>query len=511
MIKIVRTDSDNRDFIKLVKALDAVLAEIDGDDHLYYAQFNKVDKIKQVVVAYQDDLPVGCGAIKRYSPNTMEVKRMYTAPGNRGAGVATSVLAELETWATELRCEKCVLETGKRQPDAIGLYKKNGYRMIPNYGQYAGVENSVCFEKELNFMPDQVKPLRILVVGCGNMGASHATAYHTMNGFDICGIVSTGASKQVLNDKLGGGYTLYNDYEEALAATRPDAVCISTYPDTHERFAITALESGCHVFIEKPLADSVSGAVRVVAAAHKAGKKLVVGYILRHHPSWMRFVELAQQLGKPLVMRMNLNQQSHGHKWMVHRNLMQSLSPIVDCGVHYIDVMCQMTRSKPVKVSAIGARLSPDIPADNYNYGQLQIRFEDGSVGWYEAGWGPMISETAFFVKDVMGPQGAVSIVAKKSGSAGESDNISAHTKTESLRFHHAALNDKGEFVKEDTWINMDDEPDHQELCNREQAFFLDAIRKNVDLSNHMEDAVSSLRIAFACDESVRTGKVVLL
>ena len=129
-----------------------------------------------------------------------------------------------------------------------------------------------------------------------------------------------------------------------------------------------------------------------------------------------KVIELSQQLGKPLVMRMNLNQQSHGRMWDVHRNLMATLSPIVDCGVHYIDVMCQMTRSRPTHVSAIGARLTDDIPTDNYNYGQLQIRFEDGSVGWYEAGWGPMISETAFFVKDVIGPKGSVSIVAKDAG-----------------------------------------------------------------------------------------------
>ena len=505
MISIIRTDSDNRDFIDLVKQLDAVLAVIDGDEHAFYAQFNKIDKIKHVVIAYRDNRPIGCGAIKPYAPGTVEVKRMYTSPDNRAAGIASRVLAELETWAMELHCDKCVLETGKRQADAIGLYKKNGYRVIPNYGQYASVENSVCLEKNL------VKSLRVLVIGCGNMGASHAAAYHNMSGFEIWGLVSAGDSKAVLNDRLGGGYPLYGSYEEALAATRPDAVCISTYPDTHERFAVMALESGCHVFIEKPLADSVAGAERVVAAARRAGKKLVVGYILRHHPSWARFVELAQQLGKPLVMRMNLNQQSHGHKWTVHRNLMQSLSPIVDCGVHYIDVMCQMTRSKPVQVSAVGARLSPDVPANHYNYGQLQIRFEDGSVGWYEAGWGPMISETAFFVKDVIGPLGAVSVIAENSGASGKSDNISSHTKTESLRFHHAALNKEGEFEKADEWINMEDEPDHQQLCNREQQYFLDAIRNNIDLGHHMEDAVSSLRIAFACDESVRTGKMVML
>ena len=140
---------------------------------------------------------------------------------------------------------------------------------------------------------------------------------------------------------------------------------------------------------------------------------------------------------------------------------MKSLSPIVDCGVHYIDVMCQMVRSKPVQVSAIGAKLTNEIPSDNYNYGQLQIRFEDGSVGWYEAGWGPMMSETAFFVKDVIGPKGSVSIVAKDAGAAGKSDSIESHSKTESLRLHHADLDKNEKFAKADEWINLKDEPDH--------------------------------------------------
>ncbi|MGN6493677.1 MAG: Gfo/Idh/MocA family oxidoreductase, partial [Agriterribacter sp.] len=348
-------------------------------------------------------------------------------------------------------------------------------------------------------MADTTKKLRVLVVGCGNMGASHATAYHTEPGFEICGLVSSGSTKTILNEKLGGGYDLYNDFEKALQATKPDAVCISTYPDTHESFAVKAFENGCHVFVEKPIADSVAGAERVVAAAKKYKKKLVVGYILRHHPSWQKFIELAHQMGKPLVMRMNLNQQSSGKMWTLHRNLMKSLSPIVDCGVHYIDVMCQMTRSKPVQVNAFGARLTEEIPAGNYNYGQLQIRFEDGSVGWYEAGWGPMMSETAFFVKDVIGPKGSVSIVAKQAGGSGKSDSIDAHTKTESLLVHHAPRNSSEEFAQEDTVIDLTDEPDHQELCNREQRYFLKAILEDTDLTDHMEDAVNSLRIAFAC------------
>jgi GNAT superfamily N-acetyltransferase len=149
MIRITRTDSSNRDFIELVKHLDADLAERDGEDHSFYAQFNKIDKIKHVVVAYDDGKPVSCGAIKEYAHDTMEVKRMYTLPESRGKGIASKVLTELETWAAELSYQKCILETGKKQPEAIRLYTKNGYKIIPNYGQYVEVENSVCFEKEL--------------------------------------------------------------------------------------------------------------------------------------------------------------------------------------------------------------------------------------------------------------------------------------------------------------------------------------------------------------------------
>jgi len=149
MTNVVRTDSDHHDFIELVKRLDADLAQRDGSDHSFYAQFNKIDKIRYAVVAYEDGQPMGCGAIKEYAPNSMEVKRMYTVPSGRGQGIASKVLKELEIWAAELCYKKCVLETGKRQPEAISLYKKSGYKITPNYGQYAGIENSVCFEKEM--------------------------------------------------------------------------------------------------------------------------------------------------------------------------------------------------------------------------------------------------------------------------------------------------------------------------------------------------------------------------
>ena len=149
MINLFRTNSDNKDFIDLVKLLDVELAEIDGEEHVFYAQLNKTDTIKHVIVAYENEKPISCGAIREHSSTMMEVKRMYTLPEYRGKGLATKVLNELEKWASELSYQKCILETGWRQPDAIRLYEKNGYSRIPNYGKYAGIANSVCFEKEI--------------------------------------------------------------------------------------------------------------------------------------------------------------------------------------------------------------------------------------------------------------------------------------------------------------------------------------------------------------------------
>ena len=355
-------------------------------------------------------------------------------------------------------------------------------------------------------------PLRVLVAGCGNMGASHARAYHKMPEFDIVGLVSRGPASRAAVSKELGGLPEFSDYYDALSRTRPDVVSINTYPETHGPYARAAIEAGCHVFCEKPLAMTVAEAQAIVDAASAKNRKLVIGYILRVHPAWTKFIEIARTLGKPLVMRMNLNQQSRGTAWQSHRNLMESMSPIVDCGVHYVDVMCQMTGAKPTRVCAVGARLTDDIKADMYNYGQLQVTFDDGSVGWYEAGWGPMMSEVAFFVKDVIGPKGCVSIVKDPNEtSAAGSDDIDSHTKTNCIRVHRSAIDGNNEFLQADEFLNTEDEPDHQALCDREQAYLLRAIQQDLDLTEHMQDAVNSLRIVLAADESVRTGQVVAL
>jgi predicted dehydrogenase len=340
-------------------------------------------------------------------------------------------------------------------------------------------------------------PLRTLVAGLGNMGRSHALAYHANPTFEIVGLVNR--SPVDLPPELAA-YPVAPDYAEALGRLEPDLVAIATYSDSHADYAVAAMEAGAHVFVEKPLATTTADAERVARKARETNRKVVVGYILRHHPSWQRLIAEARALGGPYVFRLNLNQQSSGPTWEVHKTLMRTTPPIVDCGVHYVDVMCQITDARPVEVRGMGLRLSAEIAADMYNYGHFQVLFADGSLGWYEAGWGPMMSDTAFFVKDVVSPNGAVSIRMPESA---RSDDIDTHTRTSALRIHRVGEPDQD--------LSMADEPGHQALCDRQAAFVAAAITGDIDLARHLGDAVASLAVCLAADESVRTGRPIRL
>ncbi|MGR3710834.1 MAG: Gfo/Idh/MocA family protein [Alterinioella nitratireducens] len=335
---------------------------------------------------------------------------------------------------------------------------------------------------------------KVLITGLGNMGLSHALAHHAHAEAQIVGLVNR--SGKVSHPDLQG-YKVFTDFHAALSETKPDLTVIATYTDTHVDYAIAAMEAGAHVFVEKPLAMTVADARRVTDKAKETGRKLVVGYILRHHPSWQRLIAEARALGGPFVFRLNLNQQSTGAEWETHKALMQTTSPIVDCGVHYVDVMCQITDALPVRVNGMGLRLTDEIPADMYNYGQFQVVFNDGSIGWYEAGWGPMMSETAFFVKDIVSPNGAVSIVE---GNTGASADVDGHTRVGNILVHRPSG---------DRLIEAEDEPGHDALCAAEQAYMLRAIAEDIDLSRHMQDAVQSLAICLAADESIRTRRPI--
>ncbi len=355
------------------------------------------------------------------------------------------------------------------------------------------------------------KKYRVLVVGVGGMGASHALGYARLDGYEIVGFVVAGNVEraQKLARDLELTIPIYTDYYQAMKEQKPDVVSINTYADTHAEFSIFAMQQGCHVFMEKPITRTMEEAADVARVARETGRKLVIGYILRQHPAWIKFIELARTLGKPLIMRMNLNQQSYGPEWALHKTFIDNMPPLVDCGVHYVDVMCQMTRARPKIVQGIAARVSDEIAADKHNYGQLQVVFDDDSVGWYEVGWGPMISKTAFFLKDVIGPKGCVSI--DKDISQVDPADVSKHAQVNSLILHSSATDAHGLAAEKDQVITVEDEPDHDELCKREQEYLYRAIVEDIDLGDHLEDAVNSLKICFAAVESYQTGRAVHL
>jgi predicted dehydrogenase len=353
-------------------------------------------------------------------------------------------------------------------------------------------------------IPHPTRPLRVLVVGIGQMGRSHAIAYHHNPAYQIVGL----HNRTPLHDLPPelAGYPLLASFEEGLAR-EPDVVAIATYTDTHADLAMRAMEAGAHVFVEKPLALTMESARAVIDCARRTQRQLVIGYILRHHPSWRELIRAARKLGPPYVMRMNLNQPSTGAAWDIHKRLMRSTPPIVDCGVHYVDVMCQITDARPVQVRGMGVRLADDIAPGQTNYGHLQVLFDDGSVGWYEAGWGPMISSTAGVVKDVMSPRGSVSLVMDAGTDAAD---IETHTKAGQLRVHALEFTPGGAVAgATESLVPIHDQVDHQSLCDREQAFLAEAIATNADLSAHHEDALRSLEIVLAAEQSLRTRRAV--
>ena len=250
---------------------------------------------------------------------------------------------------------------------------------------------------------------RVLVVGLGNMGMSHALAYTRIPGFEVVGVCTRHIADKKLPDALAEAKR-FSNYEEALAELKPDVVSVNTLPDTHADFAIKAMEAGAHVFVEKPLAELWRARRRSSRPRSALKKKLVIGYILRLHPSWVKFIEIARAARhaaglphepEPAVERRDLGvaQAAHG-LFPADRRLRRPL-----CRRHVPDDEGEAGQ----RVHAMGVHLSEEVK--EYNYGVLQVGFDDGSVGWYEAGWGPMMSETAFFVKDVIGPKGSVSIV----------------------------------------------------------------------------------------------------
>lgn len=362
--------------------------------------------------------------------------------------------------------------------------------------------------------------IRILVVGCGHMGAAHARAYHALQEFEIVALVSRGGdaraalaqelaresdqeSPNLEGSREGLIIPQYENYAQALAETRPEAVCISTYADTHVEFARMALNAGAHVFVEKPLGMNLEKAREVLAHAAACERQVVVGYLLQHHPAYQRFVAQAKSLGKPLVMRMNLNQQNAGEQWQRQVQLLQSQSPLVDGGVHYFDLMSEAIEAKPIRVQAMGSRLAAGLAPPNY--AQVQIAFADGSLGWFEAGWGPMIDTGMPPLREAWGPEGCVRLLPPAKDSR---NNLFEEQSKTRVTMQKIAPSVPSRWQEREIW-EMPEEPTRQQLCAWEQAFFLKAIRESIDLSAHQARALASLRLALAAEESLRTGRPV--
>ena len=312
--------------------------------------------------------------------------------------------------------------------------------------------------------PNVAKPQRVLVVGLGTMGMSHARAYQAIDGFELVGLCTRNAAARSDLDKAFPGVPRFDGLTEAFEALKPDAVSINTYTEHHGPMALEALAAGAHVFCEKPLADFA----RSCGSGGRRGAQSEQGAAGRLHLA-RPFLMDALRRDRPHARQTG----RHAHEpqsaivrpsWQVHKNLMRSTSPIVDCGVHYVDIMCQVTRAKPVSVHAVGARLTDEIASTMVNYGHLHLTFDDGLSGWYECGWGPMISETAFFVKDMIGPKGCVLIVSEEQTNAEvKSSDHDNHTRTNALRIHHAGLKADGSFARADEIELTKDEPGHQE------------------------------------------------
>jgi len=345
--------------------------------------------------------------------------------------------------------------------------------------------------------------IRILVVGCGHMGGAHARAYHALEDFEIVGLVArTDGTREKLMEEIGE-YPRFSGYHEALKRTRPDAVSINTYPGTHAPFALAALEAGAHVFVEKPLAQSIEAAQGILALARRQGKQVLVGHLLHYHAAYRRFIDLAKALGRPLVMRISLNQQSDGRRWERQKYILSESSPLLDCGVHYLDIMNRIMGGPPVRVQAMGARLGAQPAPTHPNYGMLQAFYADGSVGWFESGWGPMMGRESDTLRDAVGPEGSVTLQSPQGSPA------SSGRRTARLILHSSRLDAAGDFIQPDEVEEIQDEPTHRELCRLEQEYFLRAIRENLDLGDHHGHVLDSLAAALAAERALAEGRSV--
>ena len=354
------------------------------------------------------------------------------------------------------------------------------------------------------------KRWKVAVVGCGGMGAAHIEALIDSGRAEIISVVD------IVDEKARNYKEKYNierystDYREEIDKDDVEIVVVATLPSLHHHIVTAALSKNKNVLCEKPISNSLKGALEIMVAAKRSKGKVLIGHQLRYMEPWPTVIgELkAGAIGKPMVMRMIGNQQTFGEVWESQKGLIEDTSPLIDCGVHYVDLMCLVTGCKAVSVYAQGINLDPLLPPDCYNYGLLQVKFADDSIGFYEAGWGPMMTKNAWYVKDFIGPKGSYSILYEL-----DHDTPDNPPTTATYCLQHRLIPDTTCSWKEGkvTERLITESVGKGTSLKNEHAFFLDALEKNLDLTQPLLDAYEAMRIVMAADMSIKQNRIVSL
>ena len=353
---------------------------------------------------------------------------------------------------------------------------------------------------------------RIVVIGAGNMGTTHAKALEHNDESDVVALVSRGDSKFALQKTLGRDIPLYTDWHEAIDVQQPDAVVIAATTAMHAPIATYALENGMHVFCEKPIAETGPEGRRLRALAQKQHRILNIGYILEYSNGYRAFVEHARNFDGPYDIFMTLNQRSSGRNWETHKKLIaEAGSPVVDCAPHYISIAGQIIDAAPVRVYGSGRRMHPDTEEGTFDSAMIEISYADGSRFEYRAAWGPFVAPEGFSTKTVNTPHGFVQLERENPNDVPASDLVEAHANVERIRVGNATLGPDGTLSYEDNIYDFKNKNEHDDLGAKQMQYFLDAMAGKVDTRAHLERAVRATELALMGHQSALEHKVIAL
>jgi len=337
--------------------------------------------------------------------------------------------------------------------------------------------------------------LRVLLIGIGRIGKKHAAAYQQVDGFSLAGVCGRDHQREYAARHVPEA-DFYLDGQDAISAIKPDVVCVSTHVDTHDLYTRAAIESGAHVFLEKPAAETLEKTRELFQYANERHKKILVGYVRRHDALWKAFVATSKTVGSPVVIRFSLDQPSVEEGWEIHKSILKRTSLTFDCAVHFVDMMSKICDAPPVAVTAKSVRLHDD-PEVNDNYGFLSVEFADRSVGSYESLWGPMASRSIERLISTAGPAGSVSIARVEDNENRRSDAVIREPKMV-----------KSEASVERQIIALENQ---EEAFVVQQRYLLECIRENKNMDEHYADVIASMKIVIAADESAAQKATVHL